>query len=252
MKKYVVRKGDTMHTISQKTGVKLSLLIASNPQIVNPNQLAVGQVIGIPELGKPAKSQVMAGKSHSSDVSKSMPHYFGFVWPHVVQHNEDLNTIASNYNVPAHVIAQLNPALKAGMQAGSTVYVPFTDPNILNKSIKIQQDAADSSLNLGAQAHTVQPQGSDSVGPNTHHLNRNGSLHNRSEQGDSSKQKAQWDFDADESSSWMSSWETWDNASKQLMENATGRAKPKANISSENDGWSRTLSIDSSDALSDD
>ena len=52
MKKYVVREGDTMWSIAEVNGIRPKLLMASNPQVRNPNQLKPGTVIIIPELTK--------------------------------------------------------------------------------------------------------------------------------------------------------------------------------------------------------
>lgn len=45
---YVVRSGDTLWKIAQKYNLSLDTLLAENP-LVNPNALAVGQVIQIPQ-----------------------------------------------------------------------------------------------------------------------------------------------------------------------------------------------------------
>ncbi|QUL99520.1 MAG: LysM peptidoglycan-binding domain-containing protein [Candidatus Fermentithermobacillus carboniphilus] len=47
-RRYIVREGDTMFSISQRFGVSLSELVAFNPQIRNPNQIIPGQVVFIP------------------------------------------------------------------------------------------------------------------------------------------------------------------------------------------------------------
>jgi LysM repeat protein len=52
MKKYVVEQGDTMWSIAEAMGIRPKLLMASNPQVKNPNQLRPGSVIVIPELTK--------------------------------------------------------------------------------------------------------------------------------------------------------------------------------------------------------
>lgn len=45
---YVVQRGDTMYGIAQRYGVPLNDLIKANPQVLNPNVLAIGQVLCIP------------------------------------------------------------------------------------------------------------------------------------------------------------------------------------------------------------
>src|SRR5579875_2406196 len=93
LKKYVIRPGDTLYQISKRTGIRLPLLLASNPQITNPNQLVPGTTIVIPELGKPvshtpkAASTVPGKPSTTASAPKTgvkkshIPQYFGFVFP---------------------------------------------------------------------------------------------------------------------------------------------------------------------------
>lgn len=50
MQQYIVRKNDTMFLIARRFGIPLSFLIQANPQIDNPNQLQVGDIIFIPEM----------------------------------------------------------------------------------------------------------------------------------------------------------------------------------------------------------
>jgi hypothetical protein len=45
---YVVVKGDTMSRIAKKTGVSVEELMAANPQIKNPNKIAIGDELTIP------------------------------------------------------------------------------------------------------------------------------------------------------------------------------------------------------------
>lgn len=150
MKKYIIRLGDTMNVISQRTGVKLSLLMAANPQITDVNQLSPGQTIVIPELGKPtsvtAKPSLtnhtpesvypshakMTGgqpKSHGP-IGQSKAHvYFGYVWPHVVAVGETWETISRKYHVSMSKLMHLNPKYVNGRQpkVGKVVFIPSTN-----------------------------------------------------------------------------------------------------------------------------
>lgn len=44
---YVVKSGDTLSGIAKSLGLKVSDLIAKNPKLKNPDQLAVGQKLNV-------------------------------------------------------------------------------------------------------------------------------------------------------------------------------------------------------------
>ncbi|MCL6632310.1 MAG: LysM peptidoglycan-binding domain-containing protein [Alicyclobacillus herbarius] len=156
MKKYIVREGDSMWKISKRTGVRLPLLTAANPQIRDPNQLQPGTVILIPELqkgqagpkstagkttgtGVPVGAEAQAGASPgmappgggalTTGPRESIPPYFGFVWPHVVQPGETWQSISQAYQVPVSQLQQMNTSHKSTLAPGDIVYVPGTGPS---------------------------------------------------------------------------------------------------------------------------
>ena len=45
---YTVLRGDTLYNIGERYGVSLEDIIEANPQITNPNQIRVGQIINLP------------------------------------------------------------------------------------------------------------------------------------------------------------------------------------------------------------
>lgn len=157
MKKYVVQQGDTMWSISEATGVKPNLLLASNPQVKNPNQLRPGTIIVVPELKKstlpplnakpglsvnePVPQTIAPTEAEVATVTPSAPEpktggkippFFGFVWPHVVQPGETWESIQTKYNVSGAHLEQLNPSLRSrGIRPGDLVYVPGMIPDAL-------------------------------------------------------------------------------------------------------------------------
>lgn len=130
LKKYVVKPGESLYQISKKTGVRLPLLIAANPQLKNPSNIVPGTTIVIPELGKPAKGgggkttksakSAMAGGTSGGPI----PPYFGFVWPHQVQHGETWDSIASKYGVHLEQLQHVNPHQSGALAPNSMLYVP--------------------------------------------------------------------------------------------------------------------------------
>jgi LysM repeat protein len=226
LKKYVIREGDTMYSISKKTGVRLPLLLASNPHVTNPDSLMPGMTIVIPELGKPAKNHLAQAKQMQSQKQKkapakqsAAPKYFGFVWPHVVGQGESTEGIAKRYRVTRDQLMMLNPHLnfEQPLTPGTTLYIPFM--------------ASPEAKKLPAKEAEVAVEPANGEGPHTHTPYR--------QSNHSSEYKytvpPHWDGDVDESSSLLSSWDAWDQAT------AT-RSAEKA-IRATDDGWSDTFTI---------
>ncbi|CAM3737477.1 LysM peptidoglycan-binding domain-containing protein [Alicyclobacillus pomorum] len=128
MKKYIVRDGDTMWTISKETGVRLNLLMAANPQVTDPNRLRPGNVIVIPELYKKTETKPSGEPSRPPTQpapAGAVPPYFGFVWPHVVKAGETWESIAAGYNASVAQLKELNPSQPEGrVREGQVIYVP--------------------------------------------------------------------------------------------------------------------------------
>ncbi|MBF8378866.1 LysM peptidoglycan-binding domain-containing protein [Alicyclobacillus mali] len=126
MKKYVVKPGESLYQISRKTGVRLPLILAANPQIQNANDITPGMTIVIPELGKGTSSKPKSKKTQSKSTKTVAKPYFGYVWPHAVQPGETWATIAERYNVAVDDLEHLNPALAGrALTPGLVVYVPL-------------------------------------------------------------------------------------------------------------------------------
>jgi LysM repeat protein len=61
---YVVAAGDTLSRIASRFGLSVDQILAANPQIRNPNRIAVGDEIVIPNVEEPLPS-VVEGASPS-------------------------------------------------------------------------------------------------------------------------------------------------------------------------------------------
>jgi murein DD-endopeptidase MepM/ murein hydrolase activator NlpD len=48
---YTVKPGDTLSKIAMRNGVSLPQLLQANPQVTNPNNIKVGQVLNVPDSG---------------------------------------------------------------------------------------------------------------------------------------------------------------------------------------------------------
>jgi LysM repeat protein len=171
MKKYIVRAGDTMWSISKSTGVRLNLLVAANPQVRDPNQLQPGTIIAVPELNKTKSKQkkkstssqgwstpdVKSQQKTKSVHRKKPPYYVGFVWPHVIGPNDTWESIAEQYGVTLDQVQLLNDTDAAPLSPGDVVYVPSAP------------SGAQTMLDQGQMPSQTQPPvvgGSGQYGPN--------------------------------------------------------------------------------------
>ncbi len=64
---YRVRSGDNLHAIAQRFGLTIGQLLAANPEITDPNRIAVGQALVIPPPDAPDTGPNSAGISDGSD-----------------------------------------------------------------------------------------------------------------------------------------------------------------------------------------
>ncbi len=234
MKKYVIRPGDTMYSISKTTGIRLPLLLASNPQITNPAQVQPGMTIVIPELGKPAKNQqkstkpqpTAAAKTGKIDkivkaekYAKNVPQYFGFVWPHVVQAGETVRSLIDRYGVTQRQIEELNPKLDPNrpLQSGTVLYIPYSASPSAKKP----------------QAPVVEPKPHNEEGPHTHLPYRTLTT----ETDNAFQVPLTWDADIDESSSMLSSWNEWDEVTMHRSKEQVGAPDRRV------EDWSKELTF---------
>jgi len=172
VKKYIVDNGDTMWKISHATGVKLNLLLASNPQVQNPNILPIGSLIWIPELGKQVEHPAVSKPATQSAVESALPHasqsphaqsavavpghqmgstapmgenkpvktktpmYFGYVWPHVVQQQETWEMVCQTYGIDMKHLKLMNSHHPQQLLAGHVLYIPSPHATRLWKKSK--------------------------------------------------------------------------------------------------------------------
>jgi LysM repeat protein len=64
---YVVVRGDTLARIAAEFGVTVGQILTANPEITDPNLIAVGQVIVIPPPGAPDRSGATGGIPDARD-----------------------------------------------------------------------------------------------------------------------------------------------------------------------------------------
>ncbi len=105
-----VKKGQTLHSISNKYGVTISAIVAAN-HIKRPSQLRVGQMLVIP-----TDRYYAAPRTSSEDV----------VFTHTVQKGESLSLIAKKYNTSVTKIRSLNNLQDDIIQPGTILKVRGT------------------------------------------------------------------------------------------------------------------------------
>ncbi|WP_409341635.1 LysM peptidoglycan-binding domain-containing protein [Paenibacillus sp. MBLB4367] len=109
MKIHIVKKGESLYSLSKKYNVELSTLIEMNPQLEDPNKLDIGMKIKIPSAGKPA-----------------VPHPPENVFSYVVKQGDSLWKISKEWGIPLKSLLDTNPQLKNPdvLLTGQVVYIP--------------------------------------------------------------------------------------------------------------------------------
>jgi len=109
VKIHIVKAGETLYTLAKKYGLELAKLLAANPDIPDPNNLAVGQKVKIPLSPKPSVQPV-----------GPVQHV------HKVVQGDTLWKLAKQWNVPLADLIKANPHLKNPnvLMTGETVFIP--------------------------------------------------------------------------------------------------------------------------------
>jgi morphogenetic protein associated with SpoVID len=112
VKIHMVKKGDTLYEIAKKYNVDLDKLIASNPQISDPNVIEVGMKVKIP----------------NAPISVIPP--TDYLHKHVVVQGDTLWKLGKSWNVPLQALIAANPQLKNPniLMTGEIVYIPKIKP----------------------------------------------------------------------------------------------------------------------------
>lgn len=106
---YTVKSGDTLSKIAQRNGVSLVQLLQANPQITNPNDIKVGQVITLPN-----------GTS-STDITQPLP-------SNVVPKSEAESAPGALGQAIADLLGTLSAKYETGGRGPGTVSTGSGDP----------------------------------------------------------------------------------------------------------------------------
>jgi chitinase len=166
MSTYTVKSGDTTATIAAKYGVTLAALEAVNPQVTNPNNIQVGQVLTIPSgtLRYTVKSgETMATIAAKFDVTLAaleavnpqvtnpaliqvgqvlrIPVFSG---TYTVKSGDTMATIAAKFGVTLAALEAANPQITNpnNIQVGQLLIVPGLTPSTPARNIIYYNDGS--------------------------------------------------------------------------------------------------------------
>ncbi|MBX6377448.1 MAG: LysM peptidoglycan-binding domain-containing protein [Clostridia bacterium] len=107
---YSVRPGDTLFVLARRFGVSVEAILAANPQITDPDRLAIGQTICIP--GAPAPTVCPRG-------------FF-----YTVRSGDTLSAIAQRFGVSLQDLLEANPQIVNPnvLRIGQRICVPAPPP----------------------------------------------------------------------------------------------------------------------------
>ncbi|NQX45977.1 LysM peptidoglycan-binding domain-containing protein [Paenibacillus tritici] len=110
MKIHIVKQGDSLFALSQKYGVPLQKIIEANPQITNPDVLAVGDKVKIP----------------AAPVPIPVPDNNDIYYKHTVKQGDTLWKLSKAWGVTLKDMIDANPQLKNpnALMTGEVVNIP--------------------------------------------------------------------------------------------------------------------------------
>ncbi|MEK5463755.1 LysM peptidoglycan-binding domain-containing protein [Paenibacillus sp. FSL P2-0089] len=110
MKIHIVKQGDSLFALSQKYGVPLQKIIEANPQITNPDVLAVGDKVKIP----------------AAPVALPVPDNNDIYYKHTVKQGDTLWKLSKAWGVTLKDMIDANPQLKNpnALMTGEVVNIP--------------------------------------------------------------------------------------------------------------------------------
>ncbi|MGE7614543.1 LysM peptidoglycan-binding domain-containing protein [Paenibacillus sp. NPDC101420] len=113
MKIHIVKQGDSLYALSQKYGVPLQKIIEANPQISNPNVLALGEKVKIPTA------------------PVSVPDNSEVYYKHTVKQGDTLWKLSKAWGIPLKDMVEANPQLKNPnvLMLGEVVNIPKKTSN---------------------------------------------------------------------------------------------------------------------------
>ena len=123
---YEIRRGDTLYSISQRFNIPLEDIFLLNPGI-NPNNLAVGQIICLGRVNRP------------TEPCPSGNYY-------VVRRGNTIYTIARAYGITVEDIFDANPGLTSAIEVGQVICIPKNPleieivVNITSKTLSVYRE----------------------------------------------------------------------------------------------------------------
>lgn len=126
---YVVRKGETVYSLTHTLGITHDRLVKANRSV--EDGLRAGQILYFPvsEFGGKVVTESTTPASTSN------------VLLHTVSKDETLYGVSHRYNVPVSEIIRLNPEAEKGLRAGQTLKIPMTSSAQVAAAKPIDTDA---------------------------------------------------------------------------------------------------------------
>jgi LysM repeat protein len=160
-KTHLIQQGQDLFGVAIEYGRDLADVMEANPQIQDPNHVAVGDRIVIPEPSSELADLDPTNKVSLPDVSTEAAS------PHIVQSGESLATIAQENGVPLQGLVEANPQIEnpALIHPGDEVNIPevapveITEPTDIRSPWQKGLDAVDRVQSSGVIDTVEHPQG---------------------------------------------------------------------------------------------
>ncbi|WP_405116311.1 LysM peptidoglycan-binding domain-containing protein [Paenibacillus sp. FSL K6-1217] len=140
MKIHIVKQGDSLFALSQKYGVPLQKIVEANPQITNPDVLAVGDKVKIP----------------AAPVALPVPDNNDIYYKHTVKQGDTLWKLSKAWGITLKDMIDANPQLKNpnALMTGEVVNIP---KKVSTSPIQAQSTAPVKANTTPIQAQSAAP-----------------------------------------------------------------------------------------------
>jgi LysM repeat protein len=161
---HIVEAKQTLYSISKIYNVHIDSLIALNPSAKKVLQIGDTLIISLNKQKQVDSQATQCTTPNENELSKVEDII------HVVEKKETLFSISKKYNVAIHDLIELNPELKDGLKAGSSIIIKKSTDQPVNNGNNIQDKKSENNASIHKENETKELQDTKKENAQTDHV----------------------------------------------------------------------------------